>query len=218
MRISQSTPNFKSRNLDIRQADKICRMVNREFPSISPSMVVSKASVNLNVKGFYLGKRLQKNLENNIRNIQWKLRGYGVEYYKTVLDAIKENKLANCVEKARIANLIAQVSGYKSRIASLIAQKKGGVPEDIDHAVVVLTNSKTIFDKIDDLKRIIVIDPWLGIADYGSNIALRYKNQYSKILDISKDSKIYLNYGIGISESETKALREAFPQFIIDKK
>ena len=60
--ISSQNLNFKSRNITVRNADKICRMVKNEFPAISTSKLNIKINTDKKYAKFYhpdsLGREL----------------------------------------------------------------------------------------------------------------------------------------------------------------
>ena len=95
------------------------------------------------------------------------------------------------------------------------------IKKDIDHIVlaVPLNGKKVEFDRLTRQKDVIIIDPWLGIADYAQNIENRYKD-FSDIFKLPEG--IHLAADTHVKEEDIipqkmfKNLREMFPELIVD--
>ena len=122
MKINNSSPNFKSRNLEIRQADRICRLVNNEFASISSSKLAQKIKHNPEL-GKYIkyDRRLSENLHTKIRKKVLLIKDDIIEKYKKLAELVKKERLANCDELMRLASLVCAANGIKTQ--PIIVQK-----------------------------------------------------------------------------------------------
>ena len=189
--------------------------------SVSPTMVIAKAEQRLDKNLYLFGHKLNKRLQDNIRNQTYKLPNtFGLPFCKFLTSAIKKYKVANCGDKARLANLLAVINGYETKIASLMMVDEKGFPQKIDHAFIIINDKseRSLFRYFTELKGAIIIDPWLGIADYANNVQTIFRNKYADILGITSNSKLVANYNVGIKEHEAEELKEAFPEFIFNKK
>ena len=229
MKINISTQNFQARNPNIRQADRICRMVNTTAPSLSPSRIMGEALLHQNAKIYNIAKILQKKLEKIVRDpgFNYADKNNNPEFYKFFVSALKKAKVANCGEKARLASLICAVNGIESQIASLWSVTKNlSLDQDLDHAILIITPSNERFNCniLQNMNDKIIIDPWFGIADYGNNIIPEYKKYFERFKNVDKklENIDEMNYAVfskeTISNKNTEILRKIFPEFIIDKK
>ena len=84
MKIDSSNINFKSRNPAVIKADRICRMVNTEFASISSSKLSVKINSNKEYDKFY---RYVRNLSYKIYS---KVRDKVALYKNDIFDRYKK--------------------------------------------------------------------------------------------------------------------------------
>ena len=107
------------------------------------------------------------------------------------LHMVENNKHGNCGEKAFLSDLILRMNGVKNVSFGVLQRHNTGY---VDHQVCLVSSDGKLVD-IDSFadkakrKKIIVIDPWLGVADFYNNILKRYKAQ-SLHLGISEKEKI----------------------------
>lgn len=185
--------SFKSKNKEIKLADKIQRQARREFPAYSPTYTElfyknRSAELESHKESFY-------NILENARCKQYidlcridKERDITrFDEYETTLRRTKKTKVANCYEYAimAIAGLIA--NGYDG--------SRGGIGYQIDildkNTHEVLKRSKTkIIDhtfalttmnnpKRKEDKDKIIIDPLFGFTDSYSKSIAKYKQIYA---------------------------------------
>ena len=68
------------------------------------------------------------------------------------------------------------------------------------------------------IKNVIVIDPWLGIADFAENVAMKYQNIFRKHLKLNTSTHVKINPNaqvMPISEKDFEALKKEFPNLIL---
>ena len=138
-----------------------------------------------------------------------KLFGDSNELLK-VLRMFEVYKSANCSENATIAELILKINGFEN--ARTLHLKYKNVPE---HAVCVFNKDGSPFEKIINNKSII-IDPWIGKADFANNMIRFYKNMLSNnFLINSVHGNLYevLN-SVKLSPCELIKFREKYPQLL----
>jgi len=164
-----SAINFKSRNADIRFADRIAREVNVRFPTLSLSKT-NRYNNRSKVPKFHQGEskvygKMQEFYDalGELFAFNRSKRNYTIlnEYMKI----IEKYKMANCIEQSLLALIIAKCSGLKNcSIRGLYGKENGW----LDHAVVYVKDKKNPY----------IIDPWLGFADYLPKAFEKYKGEY----------------------------------------
>lgn len=159
---------FTSRAQIIKEADKICRNVNKTFPHFSPSY----SWINFNMPEKYDPNfsKIEQKLKN-IRN-QTDKAPTPFKYYNTLMKLVKKYKCANCGELADITYISCKNKNLKDvnivGIYGYNPKKKKYV--EYDHIAVSFKSGK----------KQIVIDPWFGIADFANNCLVEYKQKYHK--------------------------------------
>jgi len=190
------SPSFCARNGEIKRADSLMRKSRETFPMLSATYV----------DDFYLStkpKSSRKDEADEMSQSLWdkifrmrrkcdeaeKYSDYSFFDTKLMYDLsqISKNKVGNCTEcsKAALATLCAN-GYYNSHRVNLLYRvefinKKTGEKEysaanSLDHSFAVTDlNSRKEQD--------IVIDPWLGFADYKGAAFARFKAFYGDELD-----------------------------------
>lgn len=135
--------------------------------------------------------------------------------YKTVgaiLGQFKYNKLGNCGEDAFLSAAILKVNGVENAyIAKLTIDKLTQ-----DHVACVFNkDGRPYSGKIE--KDTMIIDPWLGVADFASKVFQKYKNLFSDyFIGLRPDSKI--SFGeikrINLTGEETLLLSIKRPELL----
>ena len=203
-------PSFSSRCPEIRDAQWVCQKV-KSFPHISSTKITIPVTdlaykhptlydkftkfpyANLFkipeehkiVRIFEWQTRLVEKI-NRARE-EWRVHRNGD--FKTVgaiLGQFKYNKLGNCGEDAFLSAAILRLNRIENAYtASLKIDKLSQ-----DHAVCVFNRSgKPYSGKID--RDTIIIDPWIGVADFATNVFQKYKDSFSKyFVGLNQNSKI----------------------------
>ena len=221
---AQNNINFSSRSADFKKADKICRLVNNNYPASSPSKIMLKSIYKKDYDLYKYANTLQEKVNNDIRTPLQSLKDLGLKYlyFKKLTSKTKELHLANCDEFMNLANLVCAVNKIKAVPVKFLAVDKNDViKKDIDHVVLAipLKNKEVAFDRLSRQKDVIIIDPWLGIADYAQNIENRYRENSNvfKLPDgIHIAADTHVKEDDTISERLFDNLREMFPELIID--
>lgn len=224
MRISaQNNINFTSRSAQYKKADKICRLVNNTYPTYSPSKTMLKSIFKKDYDLYKYANSLQEIIKEKIRlPLQYpKDLNLKYLYFKMLTSKTKEYKIANCDELMNLTNLACAVNGIKATpIKFLGTTPEGVIIKDIDHVALAipLNNKEVEFDMLSHQKDVIIIDPWLGIADYAQNIENRYRD-CSNIFKLPENVRLaadtHVKESDTISENLFKTLKEMFPELII---
>ena len=189
---SNNNYNFKARRKDIREADKIVRNVNLQFPAFSPTYV----------KYFWhpINDKKIKLLENQLLKIKSLRERIDKEkeedkFVIGIFDEIKKNKTANCEEKCWLTLGTLAANGYNIGVKSAIGLNWEAYDRrnnksilngkmDLDHSAILTTMSNKKAKKAQDL---IVLDPWLNKAMSYSEASA----EYLKLLNNKKMLEIY---------------------------
>ena len=221
MNVNTKNISFQARSPRIREAEKICRYVTSEFSSISASKMRSFDSVAKESRFPKAISRIQNNIENLIRIPAIEHKDV-FKFYQYIVDAVKKHKVANCGELSSLACLIGWVNNFKPIEAHLYAvSKKYGRRNSIDHSNILLPLDGEVIkgeDLYSNMKKVLVIDPWLGFVDFAPNAELRYKNEFSKFLYIPEEAKLLgsklYNPFSRMSEAELNYLKKQFKDLV----
>ncbi len=181
---------FGARKEEIRKADDIQRKSHNDFPMVSSTKIdfYSCDSEN-NLKNGVQKKLYSKicDMRNNLED-----RGYtedwdDCENYENTLLAVADKNIGNCGECAKAVIGVLAANGFYNSSRVILQSKIKFIDKttgeteyedisDLDHSFVLTDlNSRNEKD--------IVIDSWLGFADYKSNAATMFKTIFSKDLE-----------------------------------
>ena len=243
MKIETQGISFKARNPVVMKADRICRMVNTEFPSVSSSSIIPRCTKTIQDKARRFGERPPQIENGDLPDSRYnklyylfmrtdeKLRKFVREPFLETVGTVAENKVltetvkkhhfANCAELTRLANLICAVNGIKAQpIEMVTCDSDDKILSFIDHVALAIPLRKNALNwsKMSKLKDVIIIDPWLGIADFAQNAAMQYQNLFRKYLKLG----IFNYVGVNpmalvrpIPEEDYGALRKEFPNLVL---
>ena len=215
--------NFKSRNSAVVKADRICRMVKSEFPSISSSKLSIKVNTDKKYDKYYkYAKSLGYAIWKKVRDKVALIKDDTVERYKKIAELVKQERLANCDELTSLASLICAANGIKTQ--PLIVYKIQGDTLDkksCGHVALALTEKGDIKKeaRMSDMKDVIIIDPWLGIADYAPNVAQEYKNRFPQYLKLKEYDEVIMmpeDFKYVLKEEDFKEIKKEFPELILN--
>ena len=225
---SNTTPQFGARAPIIRDTEKICRLINSEFPAIS-STKISEFDNTKEIKAFQnLADYIYYKIKTTVRDPAWKAYNKTTpeDFYIKLVEMVKTNRVANCADFSKLCNLICKINGIKSQKCELtLVSPEGRLVGNIDHAIHAFrvdNKEMPIFAKLGNLKNTIIIDPWLGFAEFAPNTEIKFKSEFNKFFQIPDGYSIALNTG-GFGEPEIppesiEKLRKLFPNLILKKK
>lgn len=225
MKVAQSfTPRItkKERTQMKRQAEKVLRVLGGEFPVVSSSKVVEMPSLNKHWKFKILLFSISEKLKS-LRSEVFKplVKSKDLEYYEGCVNLVKEYKVANCGEMATLCKLLSNLNGIEVQPIGMFLQAKRCKKKiDIDHAIYAISlDGKQINGKRNLSKQTntLVIDPWLGFAEFGPKAEERFRYDYQQFFDIRDDLDLKIE---AIDDGEpviTDFMKtyffEKFPQF-----
>ena len=218
--VSNPYMNFTGSPKLIKDADKLCRFISKEFPAISGTRVLTFKSLKNNKK--FVNYVSYKLLQNRwARDDAWDLfkPDETLDFYRRFVENMKKYKNINCDDYTKLAQVILKVNNVNSVKAMLLRNDL----KKLDHAVLLVNVPKSnfcIFYKNKDLKNIIVIDPWLGFADYANNAVVRYNSEFAGFLGLGK-KYVPIHFDVHpnpeISQQTVDYMKKTYPQFIQKK-
>jgi hypothetical protein len=213
-------------------AQDVCHVVRSQLPHYSPTrmsgtfnhLVQSLTDKNLSAEQF--SKRLElvpyaycskNNCIDKIKKIRKKYNRIAfndLHRANNVIDQLTETKMGNCGENASVSAIVLKMNGINAVQAKLLLNNSS-----IDHEVCVFNRDNSKFNGRVN-KNTIVVDSWLGIADFANNMFLKYKNLFYNFLNIGMPEKISkFSFGkikqFNLSSKSIKLLKEDHPEFIL---
>ncbi len=218
-----SVSNVLSKNAArkiVRDADRVCRIIAEEFPSVSSSRIQTFKCADAN--DTFIKYCKAKLLQNRyIRDEASKLRKTddALDFFRCFIENMKKYKNINCGDYTKLAQLLLKANNVEAVNAAVMTKKL----KNLDHMVLLVNVPKKascIVGNNADLKNIIVIDPWLRFADFANNAIVRYNSEFSRCMGLEdKYEKLffYLWPNPNISDKVIQYIRETFPHFIQKK-
>ena len=219
--ISCNQISFQSRCPQIREGQRVCSIINQQLPHISDTKFRS-AYYNL------MDKRLDVKI--NLRYINWMrsmidrikeardlyINGvYGLHTNKPtrILNQLKFERLGNCYENGKAAEIILKINGQKHVRSASVNNGQ------MDHFVCVFNRDGSVFDGTIKNNQTIIVDPWLGKVDFANNMFKVYENMCGKLLKVPSGGKFTLTNveDIKISDNDINILKQYFPNLFYKK-
>ena len=193
--------SFKSRCETVKNADRIIRQVNSLYPSISdtkPDSFISRQILlcNDNFDKAIKLSRLKNKVENIRKEIQKELSD-NTNSFLNIIKCLKDKKVGNCFEKAKLAEFISKANGQDNvyTVRLLYTQNSSGAVRELDHVVTLITNKPLNKNNLYTLKNKegIIVDPWLGITEFASNYFTKVQNEFRHLFPKLPDNSIAIN-------------------------
>ncbi len=129
-------------------------------------------------------------------------------------------KIGNCTENAILAELILKMNGIRNACCAVLdkGMKSFGKKRfrgELDHIVCVFNKDLSpIKGKI--TSKTVIIDPWIGKADFVKNMEKFYKNEANEFFGLKADDSIeyFMVETVGVSSDILKKMSDTFPEFI----
>ncbi len=200
---NQFQNTFTGRAQIIKEADKICRQVNSNFPHFSPSY----SWINFKKPEAFDPLFCKKEEKLSYIRFQADNAASRFKYYKNTLTLVKRLACANCGELADITYLCCKIKNLKdvSAIGLYGFDKQNNKYIDYDHVAVCFKSGK----------KKIIIDPWFGFADFVENCRVIYRERYHEFFEnfnpkfkllFKKEPRVCLN------KEDVNRLKNIFPQ------
>lgn len=162
------------------------------------------------IKLFMWQRKLIRRLQN-LRE-EWGI-GRKDDYRRVsnVLGQFKYGKIGNCGEDSFLSAAIAKING----INNVYTAKLKVDDSEIDHVVCIFNSDGSRFDG-HVKKDTIIVDSWIGEADFAKNMFVKYKNLCKKFFfSLESNSKISFKdvTPVDLSEEEQKVLLNKYDCF-----
>ena len=210
--------NFTSRSPKIRDTEKVCRIIASEFPVISGTKATEMKFADKFQKAI---NDINTTITDQIREPFWNCKNSS-EGILGFIQNIKKYHLANCADFAKLCSIICQANGVKVTQPRMFAGSSGGeLGKLVDHAVLMVQpKNNFIAKKMSELKDVIIIDPWLGFADFANNVERRFMGEYANFFKFPEGTKLRLinisdDSGIKMTPEIIDAVKEKFPQLVM---
>lgn len=227
MNINLLSQQFIPRTAARKEAEKICRLITSEFPAISGTIVSELNSVQKNPLFADFAQSINRKIMQLVRDLAWKEYGRNQEFgfYTTLVDCVKNLRMSNCADRAKLCKLICAINDIPIKKAEMFLTNSNNIiGERIDHAICILPingQKVKIIDKLSKMKDLLIIDPWLGFVEFAPKFEQRILKDYNQFFHIPSGSQLGLftncDYDPIISKSLSEKFREMFPQLLIQK-
>lgn len=228
-KIALYNTNFNGRNANLKQADKILRKINKEFPSSSPWHADYRATKADRISEDQIATMWTTVKLNAFRESQESVVNKNLYKYATCLiEGTKRYKVANCKELAELAFLIAKVNGIDNCYCANLYLKNYKTKKniDIEHSITLINhtsykNTKLADPYYDDIPshtdlqepndKTIVVDPLFGIVDYWKNAKKIYLNNGFITPKPNDELTVFIRKPILESDNDIKKLQVNYP-------
>ena len=184
-----------------------------------------KSKIIHNIASLFLSKERKTNLKHlgaiknaitdfaEKRELSYDIAG-GIQKPLGALHFLSKYKMGNCYETAIGAKIILKLNGINN--SEVIALKN--ITGQTIHTVCVFNTDGTKFKGF--TKKSIIIDPWIGKADFATNIMQIYRNEYSNYFAFEDKGmpNIEIKKLSGIYKKRLQALKKVYPSLIFRSK
>lgn len=213
--VNNISPTFTSHSARVRKADDVVRLAKTLFPVVSSSNIKKRAKGNVLFKNLF--ERVSKRIGEKVRCHSF--QPDSLVRAMMLAAAMKKNHVGNCAELSRVTNLVCKVNGIDA-IPFKFNMIKNGKLLEVDHMALAYPLKKLpdVSKKISACHDIIIIDPWLGFADYAPKAMEKYKLDLRNLLGIKINDELVFNPNF-VSKSDKlykediSLLREKFPKW-----
>ncbi|HNW26188.1 MAG TPA: hypothetical protein PLG15_04225 [Candidatus Gastranaerophilaceae bacterium] len=179
--------SFQSRNRELRLAETVMRKVNNEFPRVSPDYLNRIFVRHNRISSAWLNAK--KSLLCQYRQIL----AQSCNDPEVLVSYVKNAKVGNCGESAILSKMALDLNGVdRVKIFNLTEFIKNGenlTLKDVDHSIVVVNMDKSAI--LNDYKtfgkKAYVVDSWMGIVGYVSDVF----EQYMKIFNLRNNLGVF---------------------------
>lgn len=206
--------NYLKHNRDIIKYDKTPRNLLEVYD------ILENVQINDNYK---LEKKMADGVKNYLKNFAQKRFEISTNTKSNELDIILHSlenaKLGNCYENSIISELILKLNNINNACCASLYKGLQRMGEnswkDLDHAVCIFNRDGSNFTG-EITKDTIIIDSWLGKADFAKNMENFYRNEFSQYFNLNFDEvfKYKKLNPLNISENKLSDLKNKYKFFI----
>ena len=212
---------FTSKTPPKRKVEMICRIMAKEFPVVSGTKAAEFAHSENPVFKKVIEK-INEIISDKIRDPFWACKDNS-ERILTFIQNVKNFHCANCADFAKLCSIICHTNGVEVTQPRIFAGTDGGeLGELVDHAVLMIKPEKNfVYKKMSELKDVIIIDPWLGFADFADRVERRFMSEYSNFFKFPEGTKLRIinmtdDCGIRMTPETINTVKQNYPQFVIN--
>lgn len=204
---NNSPISFKSKSSVVKDADWVCRSVNANFPAISTTWL--NFNLDTHKKMHFIsriGEDIQKARNKNCSEL------VPFNFFKNMLNQVKQNKAGNCFEKATIAELILKINGVNNCNRINLVTDNG--KRNLNHCVLLVNFDKQNY--YPSLQKALIIDPWSGNSGYADIILKKYETMYNKFFKLKPDENIQFvpRNILDLGEQDINYFKENYPKLV----
>lgn len=139
---------------------------------------------------------------------------------QNVIDMMCNHKIGNCDETATLAEFIMKLNGMTNTKCGIIYNKSKPINNAGLHSVCLFNIDNSPIEKIINNKTII-IDAWLGKADFANNMMKYYQNTCKDLLSLPQPKSITIDGllpRVTLSNDVFEYYKNKFPELIFKSK
>jgi hypothetical protein len=194
--IQSYTPSFQARCPQIREAQNVCHIISSGYAHVSDTRIrpalynlMAKDNVSDAFKNKYLIwlRRFIDQMQEIRDTFQGSLKGMMPSKPRPmkVFQQLKLYHRGNCFENAVAAEAILKLNGVPNACCATL--NKGNT--SLDHIVCIFNRDGSIFDGKIKNNQTIIVDPWIGKADFANKMFKYYENNCKTLLNFKNDEK-----------------------------
>lgn len=206
---SDKQPSFNAKNSVLRDADWVCRSVNKNFPALSNTWLNYNFHLNNDNNINFIssiGEKIHSARCNNNSEL------IPIKFLKNLLEQIRDNKVGNCYEKSTIAELILKVNGVKNCDRINLVTNDGKI--NLNHTVLLVNFDKQNY--YPSLQKLVIIDPWCGASGYADIMLKKYANMFNDFFKLKKveDIQFVKRHSLDLSDEDIKFFKKNYPELV----
>ena len=197
---------FKGRASIIKEADKICRSVNSDFPHLSPFM--SWHQYHEPYKHYKAFIPYWEKLDD-LRDAT-KATNTAYDYYEVLINKLKINKCANCGDLSDLVYLKCKNKNFDDVKCIQLGGTSPAYPKrhvKYDHIAVMFNHNN----------KHVLIDPLFQFADFLPNALLKYKTIFKRFIPDFNENfelKLFDSEAVKIHPYDLKELTKKYEHLI----
>ena len=225
--IQSYSPSFQKSCPQIREVQKACRIINGSYahasdtrirPALYNLMAKDNVSDSFKIKYLVRFKMFVEQMKEVRDMFLGSVNGFLPDKPRPmkIFQQLKLYHKGNCYENAIAAEAILKLNGVPNACCAVL--KRGN--KTIDHIVCVFNRDGSKFDGKIINNQTIIVDPWLGKADFANKMFKFYDNDCQIRLNL-KDSREKFGLGdireVSISDFDKALMKEYFPNLFYKK-
>ena len=201
---------LKSHCPEIQLGQKICRVVNEEFPHYSITKFKPLISR-------HIAKTSNPAAIHKISGIMYSNRPQmyinGAQYLSDLFPFVEKYKSFNCYESANLSELALKINGVKNSYTANLY--KGDA--NVDHVVCLFNRDGSPFNGEIKNNQTIIIDAWAGVCDFANKLFKEYEGYWAEFLKIPSWHADAAKQKFELRDISDLSLKDKFLEFILER-